>query len=231
MDENGSISIGNVFLSKDDITINNVSVATKSYVNTNFATFSYVEDNYALKSHNHMTYALLNHDMATHTYIWNNNANLETGSNFNLASVHYCNESFTKNSSDERVKKNFSQLPSNIDAIFDSISIIQYEFKELIPHKDGIYFGTTSQQIESILQKYGLNPDRYALTGKRQVDEETGEHHYIHVKDSFHYINQDCLTALCIDQIQKLKRHVKQQQQEIQWLQSQLATRNCKINL
>lgn len=246
-----SISIGDIAISTDDITIKNVSVATISYVNTNFATLSYVQDNYATIFHSHTDYAasnhthteyaglhyvnnnfaFINHNMQEHTYTWNTNNNLHTNDTYNLASVHYCNESFTKNSSDERVKKNFSQLPSNIDAIFDSISIVQYEFKELIPHKDGIYFGTTSQQIESILQKYGLNPDRYALTRKRQVDEETGEHHYIHVNDSFHYINQDCLTALCIDQIQKLKRQVKQQQQEIQWLQSQLMTINCKINL
>lgn len=246
-----SISIGNVLLSTDDITINNVSVATKSYVNTNFSTMSYVQDNYATKFHSHTDYAFsnhthteyaglqyvnnnfafINHDMSTHTYRWNTNDNLITNDTYNLASVHYCNSSFQQKSSDERVKKNFCPLPSNIDDIFDSISIYQYEFKELISHKDGIYFGTTSQQIETILQKHGLNPDIYALTGKRQVDQETGEHHYINTKDSFHYINHDCLTALCIDQIQKLKVQVKKQEREIQWLQSQLATVNYEINL
>ena len=49
----------------------------------------------------------------------------------------------------------------------------------------------------------------YAVVGKRPVDMDSNEKDYIQ-NDSFHYINTDNIIWLCVDQIQKLKKRVKE---------------------
>lgn len=124
----------------------------------------------------------------------------------NIASVSWVQGKVE--SSDERVKTNFAELPSCIDNVFDELHPQQYEFNHIL-EKDGVYFGDTSQHIERVFEKNGLNAKDYAIVRKREVNQCNGEAKYI-TNDDYHYINQDCVLWLCVDQMQKLKKRIKE---------------------
>lgn len=152
------------------------------------------------------------HNLWTHAITWSDNDNARTDENnkstdLNLASVRWVRNNFTRKDSDERVKCNFTSLPNQIDEIFDAFSPRQYEYKEGL-EKTGFHFGDTAQHIESVLAENNLNPSDYAITGERRVDMEGKEKDYI-TNDTFHYIDQNNIIWLCVDQIQKLKKREK----------------------
>ena len=136
------------------------------------------------------------------------------GTSCNAASVYWTKETFESKSSDERVKENFCTLPENIDDIFDSFDVQQYEYKAGLG-RNGKYFGETSQHIENVLCENGLHADDYALVGLRNVDCDSGEDRYIDKKDKFHYIDNSNIIWLCVDQIQKLKSRIKKLEHEL----------------
>ncbi len=152
------------------------------------------------------------------TSSYNINLGLSTaspeGTSCNAASVYWTKETFESKSSDERVKENFCTLPENIDDIFDSFDVQQYEYKAGLG-RNGKYFGETSQHIENVLCENGLHANDYALVGLRNVDCDSGEDRYIDTKDKFHYIDNSNIIWLCVDQIQKLKSRIKELEQEI----------------
>ena len=123
----------------------------------------------------------------------------------NLASVSWVEG---KLDSDERVKHNFSSLPSCIDNIFDSLSPQQYEFNNIL-EKEGIHFGDTAQHIEKIFEENGLNIEDYSIVRQRDVNKYNGESEHIK-DDKYHYINENDVIWLCVDQIQKLKQRIKE---------------------
>ena len=84
-----------------------------------------------------------------------------------------------------------------------------YEYKKGIPGEGGIHFGETSQHIEEIFKDNHLDINDYNIVQKRRVDSESKEDLYI-ADDEFHYINQNNVLWLCVDQIQKLKKRVKE---------------------
>ena len=131
----------------------------------------------------------------------------------NIATVQYVQ---SKTSSDERVKKNFSSLPIQIDKIFDSLYPQQYEFNDIL-EKDGIWFGDTSQHIQSVFKENGLDINDYAIVRDRKVNMFNGESNYIDAEtDKYHYINQDNIIWMCVDQIQKLKNRVAELETKLQ---------------
>lgn len=136
------------------------------------------------------------------------------GTSCNAASVYWTKETFESKSSDERVKENFCTLPENIDNVFDSFDVQQYEYKAGLG-RNGRYFGETSQHIENVLRENGLHADDYALVGLRNVDCDSGEDAYIDKKDKFHYIDNSNIIWLCVDQIQKLKSRIKKLEHEL----------------
>ena len=142
------------------------------------------------------------------------NWNLGYGSgSSNIATVQYVQ---SKTSSDERVKKNFSSLPIQIDKIFDSLYPQQYEFNDIL-EKDGIWFGDTSQHIQSVFKENGLDINDYAIVRDRKVNMFNGESNYIDAEtDKYHYINQDNIIWMCVDQIQKLKNRVAELETKLQ---------------
>lgn len=160
-----------------------------------------------------MSVSLNGHNLWSHTITWSDNDNARTdesnkSTDLNLASVRWVRNNFTRKDSDERVKCNFSSLPNQIDEIFDAFSPRQYEYKEGL-EKTGFHFGDTAQHIERILSENNLNPSDFAITGERRVDMEGKEKDYI-TNDTFHYIDQNNIIWLCVDQIQKLKKRVKE---------------------
>lgn len=157
--------------------------------------------------------ATANHNLWNHTINWTGSGNARTNSTsassqYNLASVQWVADNYQKQSSDKRVKYDFSSLPNNIDTVFDSLSVNKYKYRDGIG-QEGYHFGDTAQHIESILNNNGLNDSDYAVVGKRPVDMDSNEKDYIQ-NDSFHYINTDNIIWLCVDQIQKLKKRVKE---------------------
>lgn len=165
-------------------------------------------------NHNHDTiYSKLNHNLWDHTITWTDSGNARTSStssdsDYNLACVQWVKDNYVKTSSDERVKCNFTSLPKNIDIIFDSFKINQYNYKDELKI-NGYYFGDTAQHIEYILNENGLNSSDYAIVCKRPVDMDSKEKDYIK-DDDFHYIDMNNIVWLCVDQIQKLKRKISE---------------------
>ena len=58
------------------------------------------------------------------------------GTSCNAASVYWTKETFESKSPDERVKENFCTLPENINNVFDSFNVRQYEYKEGLGRSD-----------------------------------------------------------------------------------------------
>ena len=158
--------------------------------------------------------AFAGHNLNSHTFTWTSYGNAATNDAHNLASVDYVSDNYAKKSSDERIKKDFKKISDVFDFVFDELTPMEYRFKNSI-EDDNIHIGDTAQHIERVLEKYALN--QYGLTGIREIcsDEEAK---YINNKE-FHYINQDNITWLCVDQIQKLKKQIDQLQQQIKELQ------------
>lgn len=154
------------------------------------------------------------HNLWSHTITWTDAGNARTNSSsndsdYNLACVQWIKDNYQPKASDERVKSNFQSLPENINQIFDSLSIRQYEYKDGLG-RNGFYFGDTAQHINHILTEHGLNPSDYAVTGIRPVDADSNETNYIEKDDCFHYIDDSNILWLCVDQIQKLKKEIQE---------------------
>ena len=169
-----------------------------------------------------MEVALKNkHNMKEHTTTWTSYGNLSMDTEeHNLASVSWVK---TKtDSSDERVKTNFKELPKCIDEIYDCLKPRQYKFNNILG-KDGIYFGDTAQHIESVFEENGLDPKEYAIVREREVLEFNGESKYIDKdNDTYHYINQDNITWITVDQVQKLKKQITSLKSENESLKTEL---------
>ena len=89
--------------------------------------------------------------------------------------------------------------------------------EEYILEKDGIWFGDTSQHIQSVFKENGLDINDYAIVRDRKVNMFNGESNYIDAEtDKYHYINQDNIIWMCVDQIQKLKNRVAELETKLQ---------------
>ena len=136
----------------------------------------------------------------------------------NLATVGYVK---SKVSSDERIKKNFVNMPDNIKDIYMDIPMYQFEYNGIL-ERDGICFGTTAQGIERAFEKHKLDIDKYNIVQKRQPSVFNGEYKYIPTGDDLHYINWENINGMSVYMIQELVKNLEELQQEMEDLKSKL---------
>ena len=88
-----------------------------------------------------------------------------------------------RNSSDERIKQNFSHFDDNFIDTYMSLEPVQYQFKN--DTDDKYHFGFKAQQTERILNAYGQESDKsYGICATHAIDSEKAEKLY-GVKDMY----------------------------------------------
>lgn len=82
-----------------------------------------------------------------------------------------------RNSSDERIKQNFSHFDDNFIDTYMSLEPVQYQFKN--DTDDKYHFGFKAQQTERILNAYGQESDKsYGICATHAIDSEKAEKLY-----------------------------------------------------
>lgn len=82
-----------------------------------------------------------------------------------------------RNSSDERIKQNFSHFDDNFIDTYMSLEPVQYQFKN--DTDDKYHFGFKAQQTERILNAYGQESDKsYGICATHAIDSEKAEKSY-----------------------------------------------------
>ena len=82
-----------------------------------------------------------------------------------------------RNSSDERIKQNFSHFDDNFINTYMSLEPVQYQFKN--DTNDKYHFGFKAQQTERILNAYGQESDKsYGICATHAIDPEKAEKLY-----------------------------------------------------
>lgn len=131
----------------------------------------------------------------------------------NIPSISYCNAAYVK-VSDYRIKKNTTQIPEEMNEVFDSLRPIQYEFKDCIKAWKGKHFGELAQRIRNLMDKAGLDAGEYGLIGIREPDKELGEEDCV-IDNKLYYINNEEVTWLCVWQIQRLKKRAETAEKKV----------------
>lgn len=171
-------------------------------------------------------YVSLNSYNVTVTYSSVGNVKIENCNGFisegssgygNLATVGYVK---SKVSSDERIKKNFVDMP-DIKGVYMDIPVYQFEYNGIL-ERDGICFGTTAQGVERAFKKHNLDINDYNIVQKRQPSVFNGEYKYIPAGDDLHYINWENISGMSVYMIQELVKDVEVLKQEIEDLKSKL---------
>lgn len=82
-----------------------------------------------------------------------------------------------RNSSDERIKQNFSHFDDNFIDTYMNLEPVQYQFKN--DTNDKYHFGFKAQQTERILNAYGQESDKsYGICATHAIDSEKAEKLY-----------------------------------------------------
>lgn len=82
-----------------------------------------------------------------------------------------------RNSSDERIKKNFSHFDDNFIDTYMNLEPVQYQFKN--DTNDKYHFGFKAQQTEQILNTYGQESDKsYGICATHAINPEKAEKLY-----------------------------------------------------
>ena len=82
-----------------------------------------------------------------------------------------------RNSSDERIKQNFSHFDDNFIDTYMNLEPVQYQFKN--DTNDKYHFGFKAQQTERILNAYGQKSDKsYGLCATHAINPEKAEKLY-----------------------------------------------------
>lgn len=82
-----------------------------------------------------------------------------------------------RNSSDERIKQNFSHFDDNFIDTYMNLEPVQYQFKN--DTNDKYHFGFKAQQTERILNAYGQESDKsYGICATHAIDPEKAEKLY-----------------------------------------------------
>jgi len=124
----------------------------------------------------------------------------------NVASVNWCNETFqTKSPSDFRLKKNIKSLEELPIELYMEIKTKQFEFKT-DSYGKGITFGVLAQEVESVFEKYGLNPFDYNLVELREIRKYTNDGLYI--KEKIHCVNYDNFITWTISVVQNIYKQM-----------------------
>lgn len=183
--------------------------ATKIYINDNLfdpTGFQYLNSNRIVVTYT--TYGNIQIDKCTGFISQKDDPSSNYG---NIASVGYVQS--LNSSSDERIKKNFIDMP-DIQDIYMDIPTYQFEYDDIL-EREGICYGTTAQGIEEALEKHGLNAEDYNIVGRRAPNPFNGETKHIPKGDDLHYINWDNINGMSMYMIQKLVKRVDELEKEI----------------
>lgn len=167
-----------------------------------FNTDLYVnEDKVALEDHNHnikdLNYTLTS---ANNVYF----KGTIGGFNYNLATTGWCSDTFKKNGSDFRLKKNISDL-ADITDFYMKLKPKRYEFKDgLRGYDNRVHYGFIAQDIASI------EPESSNLVYKKLCDDDLSNEREVINDDYVYYVDKDELHAMHVHMIQKQQHEIEQ---------------------
>lgn len=136
-----------------------------------------------------------------------------------------------RNSSDERIKQNFSHFDDNFVDTYMNLEPVQYQFKN--DTDDKYHFGFKAQQTERILNAYGQESDKsYGLCAIHTIDPEKAEKLY-GVKDMHeeYTLAYDELIAPTTYMVQHIYKELEQTKQEKADLEARLQAIEAKLGL
>ena len=136
-----------------------------------------------------------------------------------------------RNSSDERIKQNFSHFDDNFINTYMNLEPVQYQFKN--DTNDKYHFGFKAQQTERILNAYGQESDKsYGICATHAIDPEKAEKLYgvkdMHEEYTLAYDELIAPTTYMVQHIYKELTKVKQEKAD---LEARLQAIEAKLGL
>lgn len=143
-----------------------------------------------------------------------------------------------RNSSDERIKQNFSHFDDNFIDTYMNLEPVQYQFKN--DTNDKYHFGFKAQQTERILNAYGQESDKsYGLCATHAIDPEKAEKLYgvkdMHEEYTLAYDELIAPTTYMVQhtykELESTKGELEQVKQEKADLEARLQAIEAKLRL
>ena len=126
------------------------------------------------------------------------------GFNYNLATTGWCSDTFKKEGSDFRLKKNISDLVDITD-FYMKLKPKRYEFKDGLRGYDSrVHYGFIAQDIASI------EPESSNLVYKKLCDDDLSNEREVINDDYVYYVDKDELHAMHVQMIQKQQHEIEQ---------------------
>lgn len=125
------------------------------------------------------------------------------GFNYNLATTGWCSDTFKKEGSDFRLKKNISDLVDMTD-FYMKLKPKRYEFKDGLRGYDSrVHYGFIAQDIASI------EPESSNLVYKKLCDDDLSNEREVINDDYVYYVDKDELHAMHVQMIQKQQHEIE----------------------
>lgn len=143
-----------------------------------------------------------------------------------------------RNSSDERIKQNFSHFDDNFIDTYMSLEPVQYQFKN--DTNDKYHFGFKAQQTERILNAYGQESDKsYGICATHAINPEKAEKLYgvkdMHEEYTLAYDELIAPTTYMVQhtykELESTKNELEQVKQEKADLETRLQAIEAKLGL
>lgn len=143
-----------------------------------------------------------------------------------------------RNSSDERIKQNFSHFDDNFIDTYMNLEPVQYQFKN--DTNDKYHFGFKAQQTERILNAYGQKSDKsYGLCATHAINPEKAEKLYgvkdMHEEYTLAYDELIAPTTYMVQhtykELESTKNELEQVKQEKADLEARLQIIEAKLGL
>ena len=143
-----------------------------------------------------------------------------------------------RNSSDERIKQNFSHFDDNFIDTYMSLEPVQYQFKN--DTNDKYHFGFKAQQTERILNAYGQESDKsYGICATHAINPEKAEKLYgvkdMHEEYTLAYDELIAPTTYMVQhtykELESTKNELEQVKQEKADLEARLQIIEAKLGL
>ena len=134
-----------------------------------------------------------------------------------------------RNSSDERIKQNFSHFDDNFIDTYMNLEPVQYQFKN--DTDDKYHFGFKAQQTEQILNAYGQESDKsYGICATHAIDPEKAEKLY-DVKDMHeeYTLAYDELIAPTTYMVQHTYKELKSTKEELTKVKQEKADLEARL--
>lgn len=136
-----------------------------------------------------------------------------------------------RNSSDERIKQNFSHFDDNFIDTYMSLEPVQYQFKN--DTDDKYHFGFKAQQTERILNAYGQESDKsYGICATHAIDSEKAEKLY-GVKDMHeeYTLAYDELIAPTTYMVQHIYKELESTKEELTKVKQEKADLEARLQI